>query len=233
MMRVPGRAIRALAAAVLATAAGWAQCASAASYADLLAQAKSNVASVDFTALREAYADSAEYNPYDREISALWNAMLTAYSKNDCATALKEAGAILAKNYLVVDAHVLFAICRAQVKEPEQVEQHDAMARGLISSIMASGDGKSPEKAFVVIAVAEEYSLLGVMCMRSVGQRLLQKDGHKFDVIEAVDSAGHTASVYFNIDRPAAWFARQQQLSRIGKSDAPDAGPIRKLCELL
>ena len=82
MMRVPGRAIRALAAAVLATAAGWAQCASAASYADLLAQAKSNVASVDFTALREAYADSAEYNPYDREISALWNAMLTATGRS-------------------------------------------------------------------------------------------------------------------------------------------------------
>lgn len=233
MARVPKRAIAAIAAALLTAAAGWALCASAASYAELLAQAKSDAASVDFTALREAYAGSTQYNPYDREISALWSSMLTAYGKNDCAAALQDAGAILAKNYLFIDAHVLFVTCRAQVIEPAQVKQHDAMARGLLRSIMASGDGKSAETAFVVISVAEEYSLLGVTCLRPVRQHLLQKDGHKFDVLEAVDTAGRATSVYFNIDRPAAWFTRQQQrISRIAEPPTPAGSPIRTLCQL-
>jgi hypothetical protein len=65
------------------------------SYDDLLAQAKQNATAVDFTALRYAYAESAQYNPYDPNDAELYKFMVNAMNARDCTSAMKHAQAIL------------------------------------------------------------------------------------------------------------------------------------------
>ena len=180
------------------------------SYEDLLAQAKQDAAAVDFTALRYAYAESAQYNPYDPNAAELKQSMVKSFTEKDCANALKLAQTLLEKNYLNIDAHIASALCHESARQAEPAKHHHAMAHGLINSIMASGDGKTVETAFAVIAIDEEYRVLNMLGLRKTRQALVAKDGHKFDALTAIDDkSGGSTTLFFNIDRLTAWAARQ------------------------
>jgi hypothetical protein len=85
------------------------------------------------------------------------------------------------------------------------------MARGLINSILASGDGTTAETAMVVISVDEEYSVLRTLGFKRLRQALVEIGGHKFDRFAVTDETGRDGTMFYNIDRLAAWFARQRQ----------------------
>jgi hypothetical protein len=74
-----------------------------------------------------------------------------------------------------------------------------------LKSIADSGDGKTPETAFQVIEVHEEYILLhslGVGVPES--QSLLHKKGHSEDEIKYQDPASkQDVTIYFKLDIPA------------------------------
>lgn len=178
-------------------------------YEELVALARQDATAVDFTALRHAYADSAQYKPYDAGDSTPVKSMMTAFRAGDCAEVVKQAQAVLEINYLRINAHLAAAICYRQLKQDRPSAQHETMARGLLDSILASGNGASAKSAFVVIAVDEEYSTLNRLELKALRQRLVNDDGHQFDVFEAADKAGHASAVYFNVDRPLTWLDRQ------------------------
>ena len=178
-------------------------------YDDLLAQAKRDGAAVDFKALRYAYADSEYYNPYDAKESEMRTPMVKAFADKDCVNAIKHAQAILENNYLYIDAHMVLDLCYGRLDQPQQARQHELMARGLAASIIASGDGKTPQTAFVVIAVREEYNALSMLGLKKVRQALIRADGHSYDQISAENKSGGTETILFNIDRPLAWLARK------------------------
>jgi hypothetical protein len=195
---------------VLWLAIGSVSAAPPARYEDFLAQAKQDAAAVDFTALRYAYAESGLYNPYDADQATMKQSMVKSFTEKDCANALKLAQTLLEKNYLNIDSHIASALCHESAKQAEPAKHHHAMARGLINSIMASGDGKTVETAFAVIAIDEEYRVLSMLGLRKTRQALVAKNGHKFDALTAIDDkSGGSMTLYFNIDRLAAWAARQ------------------------
>ena len=83
-------------------------------------------------------------------------------------------------------------------------------ARGLIDSILKSGDGKSEESAFVVIQVAEEYSMLRVLGLRPSIQALIHAQGHSYDRFQTKSNdTGQEVVVFFNVDRPLALLGRE------------------------
>ncbi len=73
----------------------------------------------------------------------------------------------------------------------------------MIDSIRSSGDGKSIEKAWVVIKVHEEYVVLRVLGFNPSQQSLVQKDGHAYDVMKVKSTEdGTEQTFYFNVDIP-------------------------------
>ncbi len=84
------------------------------------------------------------------------------------------------------------------------------IARGLIDSILQSGDGKSEGTAFVVIEVAEEYSLMRALGLRPSNQALIHAQGHSYDRFDTQSNGtGQEVVVFFNIDRPLAVLDRE------------------------
>lgn len=97
-------------------------------------------------------------------------------------------------------------------REPE-AQAHVRMYRGLVDSILASGDGRTPGTAFVVISISEEYAVLRVFQLKPARQALLDGGIDAF----TVSAEGGTATIYFN---PAAHW------QRIGRTfDAPGSTP--------
>jgi hypothetical protein len=176
-----------------------------ADYDALAAQAREGKADIDYAALRSAYADSKSYDGYNTDIMSLRGPLQKAYAEGDCATVIKQGDAILEKNYVYIDAHMVLDVCHRRLGQVERADHHRRAARGLIQAIAKTGDGKTPETAFVVISVGEEYTILMVRGLKKLRQALINKDGRSYDLLTAQNATGATEEIYFNIDRVLRW----------------------------
>jgi hypothetical protein len=169
-------------------------------YEALVERVKGGDKSVDFKQLRLAYADSTASRP---DTDAQKKAMTAAVNSKNYAEALKNADVVLASNFVDMDAHFAEYLAQRELSHPEQAEFHKFVLQGLLDSIAHSGDGKSERTAYQVIEVHEEYVVLRFMGLMPSTQSLSKKDGHSYDVMEAVDpKTKEKVTLYFNVDVP-------------------------------
>jgi hypothetical protein len=174
-----------------------------ADYLALVERARNGDQTVDFRRLRLAYADSDAYdNAPDTQPQK--KAMWAALQAKDFHGAIKNADVVLQADYADMDAHFVEFVAYREIKQTDLSDIHNFIFRGLLKSITDSGDGKTPETAFQVIAVHEEYVFLH---SRGVGlpkqQSLVQSNGHSFDKIVFDDpDDGKETVLYFNVDIP-------------------------------
>ena len=151
-------------------------------YATLLASLKAGKTDIDYSRLRLSYMDSPEYKAA-KDTSKSEDAMSDALNKKDYPAALKNAEAVLESEYVNIDAHFVALVANQEMGAADKAAFHRTVFRGLINSIRNSGDGKSPEKAWVVINVHEEYVILRALGFKPVaaepgesGWPLLRRD---------------------------------------------------------
>jgi hypothetical protein len=146
--------------------------------------------------------DSPEYKKA-KDVSKAEKAMSEALGSKNYREALKNAETVLAREYVNMDAHFVAYVSNRELGATDKAGFHRTVFRGLVESIVHSGDGKSAEKAWVVINVHEEYVVLRALGFRPGEQSLLNKDGHAYDVMKVknVDD-GTEQTFYFNVDIP-------------------------------
>jgi len=166
-------------------------------YADLVAKIKGGDQTVDFRELRFAYADS----PNRPDTDAQKKAMMAALNSKKYEDALKNADIVLGADYVDMDAHFAEYIAHRELNQPDESAFHKSVLQGLLDSITHNDDGKSFETAFQVIEVHEEYVLLRFMGLMPSKQSMSEKNGHSYDVLEAVNpKSNEKVTLYFNID---------------------------------
>lgn len=174
----------------------------ASEYATLLASLKGGDTNIDYGRLRLSYMDSPEYKQA-KDTSKEEKAMGAALGQKNFAEALRNAEIVLSSEYVNMDAHFVAYAANKELGSTDKAEFHRTVFHGLVDSIMKSGDGKSTEKAWVVINVHEEYVILRVLGYRPGEQSLLHKDGHSFDEMKVKNrDDGTEATFYFNVDIP-------------------------------
>ncbi len=182
-------------------------------YEALLAAAKANPAEADFHSLRMAYTRTDHYQPYVQDSENVL-ALRDTLRAGDFEAALEAAHRLLATNYLDIEAHMAADYVYTALSEGEQASFHRAFARGLIQAILATGNGRGPDTAFIVISTAEEYTVLRVLGYAPAGQQLIERAGHHYDVLSARrPGSDETVQFTFNIDLPFNWLQRQKQAS--------------------
>lgn len=181
------------------------------SYEAMVARAKGGDVTIDFTALRDAYAASAHYQPEGGDYDQPRSAMIDAFNAKDCAKALAAADKVLDSIFIDISAHIVSGRCFEVGGDAPKAEFHRAIARGLVQSILASGDGKTPKTAYVVVAVSEEYDVLTALGLKLGVQSLVQDDGHSYDKMDATSVSGAPVTLFFQIDRPMEWLSHSLQ----------------------
>lgn len=180
-------------------------------YHTLLAAAQNDPAGADYHTLRMAYARSDQYTPYD----ALGDSVVTlrnALTGSNFGVALAAIDELLAFNYLDIDAHMAADYVYTQQENYERSAYHRAFARGLIQAIFDTGTGRDITTAWIVLSTSEEYTLLKVLSFSFGGQRLVEHEGHYFDVLTAKPlDGGDPVDLYFNIDLPFSHMGRRFQ----------------------
>jgi len=178
------------------------------SFADLLQRAKNGDATVDFRELRIAYTETKEYNPY-RSARDERQKMFAALNANQYEQAREFAEIILAQNFLDLNGQFGAFVSYRELGNAPKTTLHKFLFEGLVHSVENSGDGKSPETAFMVISVDEEYVLLNWRGLRATEQSLVNQNGHVYDLMKAVNTkTNETVSYYFNIDKPYNWLGK-------------------------
>ncbi len=178
-------------------------------YQTLLKRVMSFDRTVDYRALRLSYAETSDYNPYGDD-KAKKDEMFEALRNKDYEKAVLAAQAILEKKFVDIEAHFVSSIAFREMKNSERYNFHHFVTRGLVDSILDSGDGKTPETAFIVIETGEEYTLLGMIGFEVVRQSLIKSDGHSYDKMEVKHrKTGEPAILFFNVDIPFRWLNKQ------------------------
>jgi Domain of unknown function (DUF4919) len=181
---------------------------SAERYAELLQKLKKGERGVDFTELRMSYTETREYSPYDGDREAR-KAMFAALSGGKWDEALEQSAKILEKNYVDINGHFGALAANTRKGDAAKADFHKYVFEGLLDSVRGAGDGRSMEKAFVVISTDEEYALLNVLGLRPTSQALMNSGGHSYDKLAAVDpETKQTYEFYFQIDIPYGWLGR-------------------------
>jgi Domain of unknown function (DUF4919) len=173
-------------------------------FKELVEKAKKRDQSLDFTALRIAFYESANYNPQTPMLT--YRPLYGALAQKNYAEAIKIADSVLERNFVEVNAHMVAQIANQETGNAENEQFHKYMAEGLLNSIKSKADGKTTDTAFHVISINEEYGLLRSMNLRPIKQSLLEDKGHFYDVLTVVDPQTNQQSVvYFNVDKPLKW----------------------------
>ena len=172
-------------------------------YETLLEKVKKGDRTVDFTELRLAFYESSNYNPYSPMLTyrPLWGAL----AQKNYAEAIKIAQSVFEKNFIEVNANMVAHVAYRETGDTERAAFHQFMADGLLASIKSTKDGKTPETAFEVISVSEEYGLMRSLELRPIRQSLIQDKGRFFDALVVLDKTNQQSTFYFNVDKPFTW----------------------------
>ena len=175
-------------------------------------------APIDYAAARMELAASKDYSPYMLQL--MHNELMNRHYElaQDPDTSIDEINEPLAElesmyplgiqvNYTVAEFLEYVAFLLEEQGEAqseihsliELAESKRKKAGAILDSILESGDGNSPESAYVVINIIEEYAVLDHFGLRLSSQSLLNKDGRVYDVIVGTAEDGTERDFYFDV----------------------------------
>lgn len=176
-------------------------------YQALVAKMKKSDSSVDFARLRFLRTQLDNYTPYGPDSEDRPFKQLAA---GNVAKAQTLAENVLAQNELDLESNITLARVADQRKDEATAAYHRYVAQGILDSVLRSGDGKTPETAYKVIAVPEEYAALSNLGLQPGTQSLAKIEGRAYDIFEALDAEGRPAGrVYFDIEPIDKWLRKK------------------------
>ncbi len=117
-----------------------------------------------------------------------------AANEGDWAEVRSRAEVWLESCPIDIDVRYLAALALEETQQLERSQVQTAWYTALIEGVLDSGDGTTPETAFVVVSVDEEYAVLRAIGLQVRSQALL--DGG-IDAVIAEDSQGNASTVHF------------------------------------
>jgi hypothetical protein len=159
-------------------------------------QNMASLSAIDFVNFRYSYILARDENKIDVPYELIKELNMAVKSKEN-QTALELCDKILERDYTNIEAHVI----RNHLSkiEGKNVSFYEDFVAKFMNSIFTSGDGNTPQTAFHVFKIDEEYYVLNVLRLHLNKQSLIDSDGQYFDLLEAIDEKGKIHKIYFNI----------------------------------
>lgn len=151
----------------------------------------------DFTALREVYGKREDFMA--RCELGLPKKKFAEYMAVKAFTSAAKLGLQwLEKCPVNAQLHLWVSHAFDKAGQVDKAKRHAAWFWGLTSSVLETGDGFTPETAFVTISISEEYAVLTRLKLTKISQSLIQGPDSPLDMIEAKNPSGRVFKVHFN-----------------------------------
>jgi hypothetical protein len=171
-----------------------------------------------FNRLRFDFAAQKDYAP-DWAAAPDRRAIYDAFRHERPSDVIRLGQAWLAKNPVDAEVYMLVAISQKQTGDVTGYTRSISWFYGLLRSITATGDGRSPASAFKVIAVPEEYFLIRDLGAKVVQQSLVDH----CDKMDLKGEDGREFTLYFDVSIPLAVTARELETAAAAKAAAAPA----------
>jgi hypothetical protein len=172
-------------------------------FSDLVRRAHAGDETVDFLALRRAYLGSpaaARAGKAAAEVDRLRADMFAAVEAGDATRVHGDARAILALDYIDLDAQKFLRQSCKILEDEACATRHHFVQFGLLKSITSTGDGRTCATAWNVVDVAEEYFVLRVGGLVLKSQSVESATDRMCDRLEVVDGeTGASRTIYFDV----------------------------------
>jgi hypothetical protein len=175
---------------------------------ELMVRAKRLDPTLDFWELRRMHVSKPDFR-VSAYISPQYKIAIdnleASVGKADAAAIRKQCDAAFKIYFIESKAHALCGLALDKAGDKEGAEYERYLSQGMVSSILATGDGKTWKTAYEVFAVSEEYDVLFAAGLEKTQQGTLDgttKDGKTkaFDVITAKDpQTGAEQRIFFNV----------------------------------
>jgi hypothetical protein len=166
----------------------------------------------DYTKLRLQWTDQGAFNPYIDSSDAYEEAyeLFSSYLEaEDFPKAVQLCEQHYAEYWIQVRWNMRCEDAYIGLGKPEKATAFESVYTGLAHSIMDSGDGSSPESAFHVISIDEEYVVFAILDVSKGDQFLIGHDGSQYDkILVTRNDTEKTETLYFNVDLIFKWLNR-------------------------
>ena len=146
-----------------------------------------------------AQKDQDGFSPYfiksDPDIASL-------YQKEDFVKLATYGDRALATYPVKLDDLYRVAVANYAIHNMQEFKRIYAIYSGVLVAILATGNGRSTQTAYIVMSTSDEYSLLNYLGLQSTQQALINKNGHSYDMLTATVNGDNKQEIYFNIDVP-------------------------------
>lgn len=152
-------------------------------YLEELLKIKAQSEDADFLALRMAFVRTPEYQPYGGAEYTLSGDLFKAMEESEYRHCVEIANQLLRENYTSLNGHYAAMVCNMGLGNEETGMYHRYVLNGLMQSIGNSGDGRSPESAYIAISTPELRAFLRLIGLEINSQALVVEGGKSFDVM--------------------------------------------------
>jgi hypothetical protein len=171
----------------------------------------------NFGKLRQEYGERDDFDIIC-DLAGNFAEEMALYHDKKWPKLLRVSDAALDQCPVDINSHMMKAIALSHLSRKAEAEIHGKWGSGLIDSILNSGDGLTPETAWVVISVSEEYTILHMLDLKSHEQALLN---HNIDAIR-VSRKGKMETLYFNTAASLRRLGKQLGNAHDPQADKPD-----------
>ena len=174
-------------------------------YQRLVDEAKQLSFTLDFNELRRAYVASPQYNPNGGDkLKGLADAY-DAVEQGEFEQCLSDVDAVLAQNYMSLEAHMIGVVCSARSGKLEGEDRHRYMVDGLMTSIEQSGDGRTQDSAYRTISTSELRGFLRLKGLQVLDQSIVYDKKGIYDKMQVRDpESGQEYPLFFNVSQQFA-----------------------------
>lgn len=172
-------------------------------YNKLVAEALKDPDAADWAALREAYTRTSNYQPYNSD--DLWQVMsrhADIAKKQSSVEAQEEYRRLYLTHFAnyIAQTNALKAVGDSGLPDISPVTAQKARA-GLIKALMDSGDGRTPETAYKVIDIKEEYLILQSLKVKFKKRPVKTIGNEVYDIFDPVEENTSLDPVHFNVTK--------------------------------
>lgn len=157
--------------------------------------------SYDFFTLRMAYTHTKDYSPYGSGVSDSLKKVTQFIDSLKYDSAISMIYKIHEIEYVNIPSHLYLGYIYDQLGDTLKSQFHYTIYDGLLNSIYQSGDGTTPQTAYIIISTKEEYQFLNWFNLQFHSQSLIDKDEYSFDLMSVSDpNKNEEFEIYFNIE---------------------------------
>ena len=138
-----------------------------------------------------------KYSAYNTDNNIEFKKLFGIGNYDACIESAKQS---LSENPFNIEAYLYVSYSYFYLSQPDMAIEYLTPYQGLLCAISATGDGLTPETAYIVASVADEYYMMYFLGLTTVKQKFISENGHNYDVITGRDSVGNEIDVYFLID---------------------------------